>query len=550
MTWLPIVERELRVKARQWPTYWARVIIGGFGTLLCLQQMEVGGMVGSAAEAGRFAFRGLVVVSLVVCCLGCLITADSISWERREKTLGLLFLTRIRCGDILLGKLASAALVVLVALVAFLPVLMIPVLAGGVTGGEAFRIGLVLIDTLLLSLAAGLVASARRVEWYQAAKVAVGLTAALLFVPPVLERLFFPRNTVGLLSPLGGISAAGDGAGKAFWISVAAVQGLTWVLLWQAWMRLRIAVSDDVTERPVARRAPRIHPEESEVLPRPLRHVGAQPIGWLLHRQRGISQMLWAAAAGSVLLYGTRYFPMAFGGPGWMTWSIVWPLSFAGNVVSGGLFAWATSRFFFEARRSGEFELLITTPVGAKTIVWEQWLFLRRAMRGPMLLMLLPMGLQFLPLLMNRGWGGNTALVTGLVSLLFSIVSTVLGVVALCWAGMWFGLKARTQVMAVLLTIAWVKAGPYLLSIVWSMVARLLVSPGNTSGLLVYLLYSWIPQGFILGFYLWLTWRMRARLLGEICAAEALPLAMRADVKRGWGTWRGWLRRARHWTPS
>lgn len=548
MTFLPIVERELRVKARQWPTYWARVIVGVFGTLLCLQQMEVGGMVGSAAEAGRFAFRGLVVVALVICCLGCLFTADSISWERRERTLGLLFLTRIRCSDILLGKLAAAALVVLVSLIAFLPVLVIPVLAGGVTGGQAFRVGLVLIDTLLLSLAAGLVASARRVEWFNAAKVAVGLMAALLFVPYVMEGLFFPNHTFGLLSPLGGMSAASTGDWKPFWISLAAVQGLTWVVLWQAWLRLRTAVTDDAAENAIARSRPRIQPREAALQPRPLLRVGVQPIGWLLRRQRGISHLLWLAAVSSILLYGVRYFPMAFGGPGRTTWSIVWPLSFVGNVVGGGLFAWATSRFFFEARRSGEFELLITTPVGAKTMVWEHWLFLRRALRGPVILMLVPLILQYLPLLTYRGFGGGPPLVTGLLSILFMIASTVLGLVALCWTGMWFGLKARTQVMAVLLTAAWVKAGPYLLSVILSILSRLFINLGSTSSLVMYLVYSWIPQILVLGFYLWLIRRMRQRLLGEIRDAEALPLPTRLEFRTG-SLW-AWVRRVRHWTPS
>jgi hypothetical protein len=553
MTLLPIVERELRVKARQWPTYWSRVGIGLFGTLLCLQQLEVGGMVGSAAEAGRFAFRGLLVVSLLVCSLGCLVTADAISWERREKTLGLLFLTRIGCADILLGKLASAALVVLGALVAFLPVLMIPVLAGGVTGGEAFRIGLVLVDTLLLSLAAGLVASARRVEWFKSAQVAVGLMAALIFVPPVMERLFFPKNTVGLLSPLWGVSAASDGAKLPFWISLAAVQGLAWVLFWQAWMRLRVAVRDDAVENPIPRKPPRVLAEENAPVRRPLLHVGVQPIGWLMHRQRGISRILWAGAACSVVLSGSRYFPMAVGGTGWMVWSILWPLSFAGTVVSGGLFAWATSRFLFEARRSGEFELLITTPVGAKTIVWEQWLFLRRALRGPLILMLAPMVLQVFPLWFGFGFRmsfGGLTLVTALLSTLFMIVSTVLGLVALCWAGMWFGLKARTQGTAVLLTVAWVKGGPYLFSLFWSLLSRLLIGTVFSPALWSYVVYSWIPQVLILGFYFWLIWWMRARLLGEIRDAEAVPLTLRGDLKNRWGALTRWLKRARHWTPS
>ena len=53
----------------------------------------------------------------------------------------MLLLTRVGAFDVLMGKLGSAGLTSLCALVAFLPVLMIPVLAGGVTGGEVFRKG-------------------------------------------------------------------------------------------------------------------------------------------------------------------------------------------------------------------------------------------------------------------------------------------------------------------------------------------------------------------------------------------------------------------------
>ena len=102
-------------------------------------------------------FDGVIGVAFLLSCSACLVTADLISAERREGTLGLLFLTRIKRLDVLLGKLGSVGITSLCALVAFLPVLMIPVLAGGVTGGEAFRKGLALFGTLWFALAAGAV---------------------------------------------------------------------------------------------------------------------------------------------------------------------------------------------------------------------------------------------------------------------------------------------------------------------------------------------------------------------------------------------------------
>ena len=54
------------------------------------------------------------------------------------------------------------------------------------------------------------------------------------------------------------------------------------------------------------------------------------------------------------------------------------------------MFAWAASRFFVEARRTGELELLLTTPLGAKQIVSTQWEVLKRGLRWPLVVMVAP----------------------------------------------------------------------------------------------------------------------------------------------------------------
>src|ERR1017187_367941 len=162
MTFLPIIERELRVRARSGATYWVRFTIPLAGMLFCLPQLLWAGPMGTSATLGPGLLNGLVSAAFLLSCGACLLTADVISSERREGTLGLLLLTRVSTFDVLLGKLGSAGLTSLCALVAYLPLLMIPVLVGGVNGGEVIRKGLVLPDTLFLALAAGLWGSARR----------------------------------------------------------------------------------------------------------------------------------------------------------------------------------------------------------------------------------------------------------------------------------------------------------------------------------------------------------------------------------------------------
>ncbi len=87
-------------------------------------------------------------------------TLDAISIEKREGTLGLLFLTRLRSFDIVLGKLAPAALLSLYGLVSIIPVMAVPMAMGGVSLTELVRGGLALTTVILWSLCLGLLISA------------------------------------------------------------------------------------------------------------------------------------------------------------------------------------------------------------------------------------------------------------------------------------------------------------------------------------------------------------------------------------------------------
>src|SRR5215510_1107446 len=178
---LPIVERELRVAARNRETYWSRS-----GVVLGLGLLWIPGLLGSlgtTTEINTFVFNGMLWAGFAVSCLAFLFTADAISRERREGTLGLLFLSEVRVGDVLLGKIGSCGFKGLCMLAAFLPMLMIPVLAGGVTGGEAFREGLVLLNTFWFSLCVGLWASARSEEASKAIMEAIAVVTVVVIVP-------------------------------------------------------------------------------------------------------------------------------------------------------------------------------------------------------------------------------------------------------------------------------------------------------------------------------------------------------------------------------
>src|SRR5882672_9240671 len=323
MTVLPLIERELRVRARSWATYWIRFVVVLVGLLICLPQLIFAGPFGTAATTGKYVFDAIVVAAFMLSCAACLLTADLISAERREGTLGLLFLTRVKGLDVLLGKLGAGGLPGLCALAALMPILMIPILAGGVTGGEAARKGLALVNTLFVALALGLWASAAHHDRFKAARQALLSLLLLLLLPLLLHTLpgrsaagwrVPPDYYLGLLSPLLTLISATDGSYRAssasYWVSLGIVHGLAWLLLVRAVVRLGQSVPDEANSSATSESA---HSHEDAVSVRlsKRRHFGrdARPVEWLVQRQRGLRATLWwAAVAGFFYYIGFRVF--------------------------------------------------------------------------------------------------------------------------------------------------------------------------------------------------------------------------------------------------
>src|SRR6266700_4122943 len=159
MTFLPIVGRELRVTARRRGTYWNRAL-SGLAAILIFGGALIFEAQAPPKELGKHVFdilSGLFLLSSLVA--GIRYTADCMSEEKREGTLGLLFLTDLKGYDVVLGKLAATSLDAFYGLIAILPVLAIPLLLGAVSIQEFLRMSLVLTNTLFFSLAAGIFVS-------------------------------------------------------------------------------------------------------------------------------------------------------------------------------------------------------------------------------------------------------------------------------------------------------------------------------------------------------------------------------------------------------
>src|SRR5688572_8357434 len=124
---LPLLFREFQVALRRPLTLHLRLIFGGGSMLLAIWSILV-----SATSSGAKIFTVLIaigaVLSMAVAVFG---ASDSISRERREGTLGFLFLTDLRASDVVLGKISAAGLVPLYTLVGMFPAFAVCVLVGG-----------------------------------------------------------------------------------------------------------------------------------------------------------------------------------------------------------------------------------------------------------------------------------------------------------------------------------------------------------------------------------------------------------------------------------
>ena len=157
---LTIIERELRVAAHHGITWWRRLgVLSLTIAVLSLAFVEMSRW-STASRLGNELFTVAAVIMMIYAMLtGPLATADCLSRERREGTLGLLFLTPLRGVDVVLGKISAASLDHMLGLFAMLPLLAIPFMLGGVSPAQVGFAAVGIFALLLFSLSVGAWAS-------------------------------------------------------------------------------------------------------------------------------------------------------------------------------------------------------------------------------------------------------------------------------------------------------------------------------------------------------------------------------------------------------
>jgi hypothetical protein len=468
MNLLPVVQRELQVGARRVWVRWGRVGAVAVATLVCFQFFGLA-LPGQGTSSGQPVFAAMSAAGFVLALGMFFVTGDALSRERREGTLGLLFLTDLKGYDVVLGKLAGAGLAAVYVLTGFAPLFVLPLIAGGVTWPETARVTLAILNVAFVSLAVGIWRSARTAQHLRALRSAAAWLAALVLLPEIVSG-FLPaagQSLVAAMSPVGTIrasTAAGyAGAPGTYWGSLLAGQIMGWGLIalaggrlqrnWREEMRVR-AIPNPVLARRFIRRERMLGRAAGP--PDPYYRSFA-PVAVAVLRGRGLRAAAWFGG-GLALTAGWLGTGAIFGWNGWAAWGLHLSLHW----VALAIFAWLAGRFLSEARENGELELLATTTGGAAGLVRDQWFAVRRLLRGPFWLVVLgamPNTTSTI-LFSGRMMSGEFA---GLVGGLLGMVNVILTVLAVCWVAMRQAVTARRPFHGVLWAVGLVEALPLLL---------------------------------------------------------------------------------------
>ena len=386
MTFLPLVTRELRAASRRKSTYRIRRWISVIAFVVSLFFIAMGSF--GNRGAGQVLFSLLTTFAVGFALLaGIFLTPDCISEEKREGTLGLLFLTDLRGYDIVLGKFISRSLNAFYGLLALLPVAAISLILGGVTGSEFWRTALALLNLLFVCLAIGVFVSALVRQSRSATGGTVLLLVLILGILSSLSWLatvaYVPTilTWMAYISPLYPYMWSDEILYRThramYWETLAVSHLLGWFLLgftswllpriWQEkailpeskgiFWRLRRQTRGSATQRAKARQ---------KLLP-------INPILWLIGDEPAMRNTVWLIVFiwGAVILFLSSQDPAG---------SLV--TANVGTKIVGFLLklmvASQACRFFVESRKNGSLEMLLCTPLRNRDVVRGQWLSLKR----------------------------------------------------------------------------------------------------------------------------------------------------------------------------
>jgi len=472
---LPIIERELRLSARRAATHWGRVGAGAAAIGLAIWSVyTIAGSPGWGNRAGRATFITLALVATISTVATALrLTSPSIAAEKREGTLGLLFLTHLKPYDVVFGKLAVTMLTTFYRAMAVVPVLAIPMLMGGVTVGDVAQIAGVLMNMVFLAAAAGMLAStlssneksASGLSWLLflgilgASPAAAALVAWLVGPPAIWIPLL-------LLSPAAAFFLLlGEGAmGSGFiWVPLATGQLCAWGCLALPCRivprlsqdrpatasqqtrneRLRLIVEGDSAARKERRR----------------RMLAVNPVYWLNNRDRLMPWYPWIflAAMAGLALWATLKLDARLNDHR-LVLSACWLI----HLVFKTYVSSESAHAFSADRDRGALELLLSTPLTTGEILRGHWLGLKRLFAAPIGLVLAVEFVWIIHALASDTDTPEGGRVIWGCAHAANIIVFLVDLWALAWVSLWQGAKAKNGAEGAwkaqfrLLTLPWI----------------------------------------------------------------------------------------------
>jgi hypothetical protein len=516
--------------------------------------MQGQGVVGSAQ--GPWLFYALSVLGLSYSLIvGVRVTADCLSCEKRDGTLGLLFLTDLKGFDIVLGKLAATSLNSIYGLIALIPILAIPMQMGGVTGLDFFRMVLCLLNALFLSLSVGIFVSA--LSFYDrkamfagfltVVMIAAGPYAVMIYVEtldgPVLLGFRFFTWMLLIVSPLtpflivnfvdvsgGGLSAillqGGWSEDMIFGVALIVSHSIAWLLLFIASRVLVSFVRQEsqanwlVSLRAWAHQV--IYGDEISRLAYRRKFLDLNAFSWLTSRERLKSKYMWIFIGSVIAIY---VWNLKSQGDVMFDDRTLIPLGF---IVHAFIKVWIASEACYriaEDRRIGALELLLSTPLGPREMVKGQLLALWHQFGLALIfLFVVELVLIFVFATEARGQTGfqTRAMYLGAAFMLL-FDSAMIGWVAM-WNGVRYGSANRAIVQTVLgfLMVPWVLF--YISVPLWETIRSLLTTNGN-----LILDLRWMGFDFLKFEFLW----DRIDTAGKVIMWVVVGIVF--DVKMGFG---------------
>ncbi|MGE3311859.1 MAG: ABC transporter permease [Limisphaerales bacterium] len=371
MSFLPVAVRELQVAARRRSSFQLRFLAATGATILGGFFLLASALPGGLAASGRNLFHSLALIAWVLALVsGPLLTADCLSREKREGTLGFLFLTDLTGWEVVAGKFAANAVVPFQALLAVFPVLGMSVFLGGVTWGGIVAGLLAVLVTLFLSLSVGIWTSSRASDDRRAVWGSLLVMAALVALPYSMDSILEvslgarARPEVRMLSPLALLESAIAGRatlgaghfGFGGTLQCLAGLGFLGAAAWRVRAAWRVNPEDEARhDRGRGRRrgwVPSIWKRIVRSQEDRLRREGHLAwLGWRGTWVRSSSMWIWVVAAVvAVSLAGNVFgFRVGVATPG------LWALKF--------MLAAHTVYFLNGLCRDGMMELLLVTPV-------------------------------------------------------------------------------------------------------------------------------------------------------------------------------------------